>query len=187
MQVKAPEVESQDGLKQPAHLKKKLTKKVQFLERVADSKKGALAARAGVKKKSHKQRRKKALPDLSSLADILAEVGQQPNQLSQQPQESKQHNKQKGRTEQITTSKARRVVTYVILCVILHHFHMHVLKKLQVQLMQQDWLYCLLHITTVGHTLVVSACKGGGLYQMHIGLHYTAADMYAHCLKSLSL
>lgn len=120
----ATETTAKDGLKAPAHVEKKLTKKVQFLRKVADSKQSALAATAGVHKKSHKRKdkRKKALPDLSSLADILAEVGQQSSQQqqqqSQQQQASKQQNKRKGRTEQISSSKARRVVTYVSL---LHH------------------------------------------------------------------
>ena len=128
LQSGATETTAKDGLKAPAHVEKKLTKKVQFLRKVADSKQSALAATAGVHKNPHKRKdkrkdkRKKALPDLSSLADILAEVGQQPSQQqqqqSQQQQESKQQNKQKGRTEQISSSKARRVVTYVSL---LHH------------------------------------------------------------------
>ena len=114
MQSSKLEAKSQDGPRPPAHVKKKLTKKVQFLERVADSKQSALAARAGVHKKPHKRtnKRRKALPDLSSLVDVLAQVEQQPTQPSQQQQDSKQHSKQKGRTEQITTSRARRVVTY---------------------------------------------------------------------------
>lgn len=110
--MKKPVTQIQDGPEQPAHVKKKLSKKVQFLERVADSKKSALAARAGVKKKSHKQKRRKPLPDLASLADILAEVSQQPSQQIQQQEDSKHQNKQRGRTEQISTSKARRIVTY---------------------------------------------------------------------------
>ena len=116
MQSNKLEAKSQDGPRPPAHVKKKLTKKVQFLERVADSKQSALAARAGVHKKPHKRKnkRRKALPDLSSLADVLAQVERQPTLPSQQ-QDSKQQSKQKGRTEQITTSKARRVVTYASL------------------------------------------------------------------------
>ena len=108
----------QDGPEPPGHVKKRLTKKLHFLERVADSKHKALAATAGIRKKPHKSksRQKKALPDLHSLAELLADVEQK-----QQKQAAKQDhtdadntNKQKGRTEQINGSKARRTVTYAL-------------------------------------------------------------------------
>ena len=107
-----------DGPEPPSHVKKRLTKKLHFLERVADSKRQALSATAGIRKKAHKSKHKqrKPLPDLSSLADLLAEVGQ--NQQQQAPEAGQgadgQPNKQKGRTQQINGSKARRAVTYVI-------------------------------------------------------------------------
>jgi len=107
----------QDGPEPPGHVKKRLTKKLHFLERVADSKHQALAATAGIRKKRHKSKgkQKKALPDLNSLAELLAEVDQKQSQ--QAPKESQggtdQPNKQKGRTEQINGTKARRAVTYV--------------------------------------------------------------------------
>ena len=92
-----------------------MTKKLHFLERVADSKQQALAARSGIRKKKHKPKAKqaKALPDLSSLAELLAEVDQKQQQQDpkQQQQPEQQSNAHKGRTEQITGSKARRIVT----------------------------------------------------------------------------
>ena len=106
-----------DGPEPPGHVKKRLTKKLHFLERVADSKRQALSATAGIRKKAHKSKHKqqKPLPDLSSLADLLAEVGQKQQQQAPEAGQGAdgQPNKQKGRTEQITGSKARRAVTYV--------------------------------------------------------------------------
>ncbi|KAL3131159.1 hypothetical protein ABBQ38_000464 [Trebouxia sp. C0009 RCD-2024] len=102
----------QDGPQPPGHVKKRLTKKLHFLERVADSKHKALAATAGIRKKPHKSksRQKKALPDLHSLAELLADVEQK--QAAKQDGNDAEHtNKQKGRTEQINGSKARRTVT----------------------------------------------------------------------------
>ncbi|KAL0047671.1 hypothetical protein WJX82_008955 [Trebouxia sp. C0006] len=75
-----------DGPEPPSHVKKRLTKKLHFLERVADSKRQALSATAGIRKKAHKSKRQGA---------------------------DGQPNKQKGRTEQINGSKARRAVTQV--------------------------------------------------------------------------
>jgi len=107
-----------DGPEPPSHVKKRLTKKLHFLERVADSKRQALSATAGIRKKAHKSKHKqqKPLPDLSSLADLLAEVGQKQQQQAPEAGQGAdgQPNKQKGRTEQINGSKARRAVTYVI-------------------------------------------------------------------------
>lgn len=106
-----------DGPEPPSHVKKRLTKKLHFLERVADSKRQALSATAGIRKKAHKSKHKqqKPLPDLSSLADLLAEVGQKQHQQAAEAGQGAdgQPNKQKGRTEQINGSKARRAVTYV--------------------------------------------------------------------------
>jgi len=53
---------------------------------------------------------------LSTLADLLAEVGQKQQQQATEAGQGAdgQPNKQKGRTEQINGSKARRAVTYVI-------------------------------------------------------------------------
>ena len=96
-------------------MKKKVTKRLHFLERVADSKQQALAAPSGIRKKTHKSKAKqaKALPDLSSLAELLAEVDhkQQQEDPKEQQQPEQQSNTHKGRTEQITGSKARRIVT----------------------------------------------------------------------------
>jgi len=107
-----------DGPEPPTHVKKRLTKKLHFLERVADSKRQALSATAGIRKKAHKSKHKqqKLLPDLSTLADLLAEVGQKQQQQATEAGQGAdgQPNKQKGRTEQINGSKARRAVTYVI-------------------------------------------------------------------------
>lgn len=107
-----------DGPEPPSHVKKRLTKKLHFLERVADSKRQALSATAGIRKKAHKSKHKqqKPLPDLSSLAELLAEVGQKQQQQAPEAGQGAggQPNKQKGRTEQINGSKARRAVTYVI-------------------------------------------------------------------------
>ena len=87
-----------------------------FLERVADSKRQALSATAGIRKKPHKSKNKQhqPLPDLSSLADLLAVVDQKQQQEapSASQEASEKPNKQKGRTEQINGSKARRAVTY---------------------------------------------------------------------------
>lgn len=106
-----------DGPEPPGHVKKRLTKKLHFLERVADSKRQALSATAGIRKKAHKSKHKqqKPLPDLSSLADLLAEVGQKQQQQAPEAGQGadRQPNKQKGRTEQINGSKARRAVTQV--------------------------------------------------------------------------
>ncbi|DBA71638.1 TPA: hypothetical protein ACH3X2_001097 [Trebouxia sp. C0005] len=106
-----------DGPEPPSHVKKRLTKKLHFLERVADSKRQALSATAGIRKKAHKSKHKqqKPLPDLSSLADLLAEVGQKQHQQAAEAGQGAdgQPNKQKGRTEQINGSKARRAVTQV--------------------------------------------------------------------------
>ena len=107
----APE---QDRPAPPGHVTKHLNKKLHFLERVADSKQKALAARAGIRKKARKSRgqQQKALPDLSSLAELLAEVDQKQQQTSRQRNEAgvQQPNPHKGRTEQINSAKARRVV-----------------------------------------------------------------------------
>lgn len=107
----------QDGPEPPGHVKKRLTKKLHFLERVADSKRQALAANAGIRKKSHKSKDKqqKPLPDLHSLAELLAEVGQKQQQQAPNKGQlgAEQPNKQKGRTEQINGTKARRTVTQV--------------------------------------------------------------------------
>lgn len=117
-QGSAVPVPVQDGPQPPGHVKKRLTKKLHFLERVADSKHKALAATAGIKKKPHKSksRQKKPLPDLQSLAELLADVEQkQAKQAAKQDQfGAEQTNKQKGRTEQINGSKARRTVTYAL-------------------------------------------------------------------------
>ena len=118
LQSKTVQVLDKDGPEPPGHVKKRLTKKLHFLDRVADSKHKALAATAGIKKKPHKSksRQKKALPDLNSLAELLAEVDQkQQKQAAKQEQHGAvQTNKQKGRTEQINGSKARRNVTYAL-------------------------------------------------------------------------
>ena len=103
------------GPSPPGHVRKKVTKKLHFLEKVAESKQQALAARPGIQKKKHKSKSKqqKALPDLSSLAELLAEVDQKQQQQvpKQQQQPEQPGNTHKGRTEQITGSKARRMVT----------------------------------------------------------------------------
>ena len=115
MQTETVQPPAQDGPEPPSHVKKRLTKKLHFLERVADSKIKAVAATAGIRKKPHKSKRKqqKALPDLSSLAELLADVDQKQQQPTDKEQQSAEQNKQKGRTEQINGSKARRNVTYV--------------------------------------------------------------------------
>lgn len=113
----AGSAQAQQGPSPPGHVKKKVTKKLHFLERVADSKQQALAARSVIRKKKHKSKAKqaKALPDLSSLAELLAEVDHKQQQQQQDPkqqqQPEQQSNTHKGRTEQITGSKARRIVT----------------------------------------------------------------------------
>lgn len=110
-QRKTSTAQSQDGPKPPGHVQKRLTKKIHFLQSVAKSNQQASAARAGVRKKSRKPKQK-ALPDLSSLADLLADVDkQQQVQESRQKSAEQQLNPQKGRTEQIRGSKARRAVT----------------------------------------------------------------------------
>ena len=58
-------------------LQKKVTKRVQFLENVASSKRQAsLAVQGGLKKKRKKDRVGKRLGDLSQLADSLREAAQ---------------------------------------------------------------------------------------------------------------
>ncbi|KAL0022269.1 hypothetical protein WJX77_012411 [Trebouxia sp. C0004] len=102
-----------DGPEPPSHVKKRLTKKLHFLEKVADSKLQALSATAGIRKKAHKSKHKQQKPllDLNSLADLLAEVDQKQQALEAGQGDDGQPNKQKGRTEQINGSKARRAVT----------------------------------------------------------------------------
>ncbi|DBA84143.1 TPA: hypothetical protein ACH3X1_006616 [Trebouxia sp. C0004] len=104
-----------DGPEPPSHVKKRLTKKLHFLEKVADSKLQALSATAGIRKKAHKSKHKQQKPllDLNSLADLLAEVDQKQQALEAGQGDDGQPNKQKGRTEQINGSKARRAVTQV--------------------------------------------------------------------------
>lgn len=115
LQGKSVQAPVQDGPEPPSHVKKRLTKKLHFLERVADSKHKALAATAGITKKRHKQksRHQRALPDLSTLAELLADVDEKQQQQAhnEQQQGSEKTNKQKGRTEQINGSRARRTVT----------------------------------------------------------------------------
>ncbi|KXZ46853.1 hypothetical protein GPECTOR_40g587 [Gonium pectorale] len=63
-----------DGPAPPLRIQKKLTRKVNFLEKVSKSATSALATKAGgIGKKTG---RKKALPDLSTLGAVLDEVSQ---------------------------------------------------------------------------------------------------------------
>ena len=150
-----------DGPEPPGHVKKRLTKKLHFLERVADSKRQALSATAGIRKKAHKSKHKqqKPLPDLSSLADLLAEVGQKQHQQAPEAGQGAdgQPNKQKGRTEQITGSKARRAVTYVspLLCV-RGAFQTHATAFACIRLYSGIFIYLLLLLAYAGAITQVS-------------------------------
>ncbi|GFR43215.1 hypothetical protein Agub_g4258, partial [Astrephomene gubernaculifera] len=62
-----------DGPAPPLHIQKKLTRKVQFLDKVSANASTLAAKSGGVNKKTG---RKKALPDLSTLGAVLDEVAQ---------------------------------------------------------------------------------------------------------------
>jgi hypothetical protein len=61
--------EERQGPTPPAHVQRKLARKVKFLDRVASSKVKALAAVKSLKKRT--QRKKKVLPSLDTLAESL--------------------------------------------------------------------------------------------------------------------
>lgn len=103
-QASSKAVEDVAGPKPPQHLQRKITKKVKFFEKVAQSSTAAaLSVQKGVKKK--KSKAKSQLPDLQSLAGELEQLaGLQ--QQDKQPQRSG-----KGTKSSIKRSKARLAVT----------------------------------------------------------------------------
>ncbi|KAG2426372.1 hypothetical protein HYH02_014800 [Chlamydomonas schloesseri] len=60
-----------DGPAPPLHIQKKLARKVQFLDKVSTNASTLRTSKSGVNKKTG---RKKALPDLSTLGEVLDEV-----------------------------------------------------------------------------------------------------------------
>jgi hypothetical protein len=106
----AADAEAAAGPKPPQHLQKKITRKVKFFEKVAQSSAtAALHAKQGVKKKRGKA--KAALPDLSSLAGELEQLaGLQDKSAQQQGQSKQQQRSGKGTQRSIKRSKARLAV-----------------------------------------------------------------------------
>ena len=96
-----------DGPPPPNHLKRRVIKKQHFLEQLERTSKAALAAKRTVSTKRRGARRAaKPLPDLSSLDDILRQVQEAPAK----PAAGKKAGS-KGRTEQVSSTKARRLIT----------------------------------------------------------------------------
>ena len=96
-----------DGPPPPNHLKRRVIKKQHFLEQLERSSQAALAAKRTVSTKRKGARRAaKPLPDLSSLDDILRQVQEAPAK----PGAGKKAGS-KGRTEQVSSTKARRLIT----------------------------------------------------------------------------
>jgi hypothetical protein len=106
----AADADAAAGPKPPPHLQKKITRKVKFFEKVAQSSAtAALHAKQGVKKKKGKA--KSALPDLRSLAGELEQLaGLQDGQGQQQGQPQQQQRSEKGTKSSIKRSKARLAV-----------------------------------------------------------------------------
>lgn len=107
----AADADAAAGPKPPQHLQKKITRKVKFFEKVAQSSaSAALHAKKGVKKKRGKA--KSALPDLRSLAGELEQLaGLQENDNQQQGQQQQQQQRSgKGTKSSIKRSKARLAV-----------------------------------------------------------------------------
>ncbi|KAF6257286.1 hypothetical protein COO60DRAFT_1640105 [Scenedesmus sp. NREL 46B-D3] len=103
--------EAATGPKPPQHLQKKITRKVKFIDKVAQSSTAAaLQANKGLKKK--KRKRKSALPDLQSLAGELEQLaGLQDSEGQQQAQQKRQQQRSgKGTKSSIKRSKARLAV-----------------------------------------------------------------------------
>ncbi len=91
----------------PNHLKRQIIKKQHFLEQLERSSQAALAAKHTVTTKRKGARRAaKPLPDLSSLDDILRQVQEAPAK----PAAGKKAGS-RGRTEQVSSTKARRLIT----------------------------------------------------------------------------
>eukprot|EP00877_Chromochloris_zofingiensis_P009667 jgi/Chrzof1/4954/Cz15g06060.t1 len=98
-----PEVPQQiDGPAPPQHMQRKISRKVNFLEKVAASKKAVQQHKAGVKKK----RKVKPLPDLKALAGSLDELLAQ--QQVQKPKQQQQQ--QKGLACSVKRLKARALI-----------------------------------------------------------------------------
>jgi hypothetical protein len=74
--VESP-AEKRDGPLPPAHVQRKIARKVNFLDKVANSKAKVLAAKASIKKKVSKKN--KPLPSLNNLAESLSDILKQPN------------------------------------------------------------------------------------------------------------
>jgi hypothetical protein len=104
------DAEAAAGPKPPQHLQKKITKKVQFFEKVAQSSTAAaLQAKKGLRKRKGKA--KSALPDLQSLAGELEQLaGLHDGQSQQQGQSKQQQRSGKGIKSSIKRSKARLAV-----------------------------------------------------------------------------
>ena len=96
-----------DGPPPPNHLKRQVIRKQHFLEQLERSGKAALAAKRTVSTKRKGARRAaKPLPDLSSLDDILRQVQEAPAMPAAGKKASS-----RGRTEQVSSTKARRLIT----------------------------------------------------------------------------
>jgi hypothetical protein len=104
------DAEAAAGPKPPQHLQKKITKKVKFFEKVAQSSTAAaLQTKKGLKKRKGKA--KSVLPDLQSLAGELEQLaGLQDSQPQQQGQSKQQQRSGKGTKSSIKRSKARLAV-----------------------------------------------------------------------------
>nr|ADI46820.1 MT0044f [Volvox carteri f. nagariensis] len=76
-----------DGPAPPLHVQKKLTRKVQFLSKVSDGA-SKLSVNKAVSKKSG---RKRALPDLSSLGEVLEEVSKRDSATTANKPKQRQH------------------------------------------------------------------------------------------------
>ncbi|GAX73553.1 hypothetical protein CEUSTIGMA_g1004.t1 [Chlamydomonas eustigma] len=90
-----------EGPAPPKHLQRKISKKVNFLDKVAQSKAAALSAKPVI----HKKVPMKTALDLSSLSGIIGELGPSLNQQSQQ----KSLMNSRGNVKSLNKEKARRV------------------------------------------------------------------------------
>lgn len=99
------------GIPNLNHIERRLVKRVTFLKKVAASK---LAAKASVDTKHKQAKQTRPLPDLSSLGEVLTEelaAAQLQQQQLEQCQPKSRQRKGKGRTEQVSGSRARRLIT----------------------------------------------------------------------------
>eukprot|EP00879_Flechtneria_rotunda_P017034 GHRR01017838.1.p1 GENE.GHRR01017838.1~~GHRR01017838.1.p1 ORF type:complete len:175 (+),score=66.63 GHRR01017838.1:385-909(+) len=95
------------GPKPPQYLQRKITRKVKFLEKVAQS--STAAALKLQQKGVSKKRKKQQLPSLESLAGQIEEMTGQLNGQQQHQQDSKRPGR--GKSSSIKRSKARLAVT----------------------------------------------------------------------------